>query len=248
MDEKDTFSQSQNSEPVKTSKWAKIALWCVGFGYLAYIFWCITLPDSDFIFFITPFVSAVSIIVGLISSIIALIHINLSKGRLEGTGKATTSIILSLIYIFIVCVLTPAISHIRMIKQRDVCPEHLFALGKALKIYADEYSAYPVANKWCDILLQSKDVNETLFKCPYNKKARCNYAINPNCEPNSSPDTVLVFETKGGWNIYGGVELLTLDNHLGEGCFILFNDGHVTFESTDVNRKFLNELNWGEKK
>jgi hypothetical protein len=250
MDEKDTVSQSQSSEPVKTSKWAKIAPWCVGFGYLTSIFWCLTLADNFFVFFVTPLISAVSIIVGLTTSIIALIHIILSKGRLKGTGKAITSIILSLIYIFIVCViLYPAISHIRMMKQRDVCPEHLFALGKSLKIYADEHGTYPAADKWCDILSQRNDVNETLFKCPYNKKARCSYAINPNCEPNSTGDVVLLFETKGGWNTFGGPELLSIDNHIkGEGAFILFNDGHVMFNIADPNGKIINELNWGEKR
>jgi hypothetical protein len=248
MDEKDTAIQSQSSEPAKTSKWAKAAIWCVIFGYLASIFWCFMFPGNFFVFFIIPFVSAVSIIAGLITSIIALIHITLSKGRLKGTGAAT-SLILILIYIFTVCVIfAPAISHVRMAKQRNVCGEHLFAIGKALKIYADEHGAYPAADKWCDILLQSKDVNETLFKCPSNKRYRSSYAINPNCEPNSSEDTVLVFETRGGWNTFGGAELLSIDNHIkGEGAFILYNGGHVRFNTADPNGKMLDELNWGEK-
>jgi len=37
--------------------------------------------------------------------------------------------------------------------------------------------------------------------------------MNPNCKPNSPPDTVILFETKAGWNQYGGTEPSTLDNH-----------------------------------
>jgi hypothetical protein len=39
---------------------------------------------------------------------------------------------------------------------------------------------------------------------------------------------VLLFETKGGWNQYGGPELLSTKNHKGDGCHVLINDSHVT--------------------
>jgi len=70
---------------------------------------------------------------------------------------------------------------------------------------------------------------------------RSDYAMNPNCEPNSPPGTVLLFETKGGWNQFGGPGLLTFENHGGKGCNILFNDGHVEF----VRTKLFEELKWG---
>jgi hypothetical protein len=61
--------------------------------------------------------------------------------------------------------------------------------------------------------------------------------MNPNCEPNSPPDMVLLFETKAGWNQHGGPELFTFDNHDPRGgcprklvpvkTGILLNDGTV---------------------
>jgi len=68
----------------------------------------------------------------------------------------------------------------------------------------------------------------------------CHYAINPNVSPYSHSRLVLLFETEGGWNQFGGPEILTFENHKGKGCNILFNDGHVDF----VKPKQLGELKW----
>ena len=82
-----------------------------------------------------------------------------------------------------------------------------------------------------------------IFICPNGsgpvEVIRCHYAINPNCEPNSPKDTVLVFEAKGGWNKFGGPELLTFENHKG-GANVGFNDGHVEF----VKPEDVNKLKW----
>ena len=43
------------------------------------------------------------------------------------------------------------------------------------------------------------------------------------------------------WNQVGGPELLTTENHKGEGCNVLFNDWHVEF----VKAERLGELKWG---
>jgi prepilin-type processing-associated H-X9-DG protein len=54
------------------------------------------------------------------------------------------------------------------------------------------------------------------------------------------PDMVLVFESSPGWNQYGGPELLTTDNHKGDGCYVLFVDGHIEF----IEKQNLDELKW----
>jgi hypothetical protein len=69
---------------------------------------------------------------------------------------------------------------------------------------------------------------------------RCHYAINPNCKPNSPNDIVLLFETKGGWNQFGGVDILTTAYHMGRGCSVLFNDGQVEFIKPDQ----IGQLKW----
>jgi len=52
---------------------------------------------------------------------------------------------------------------------------------------------------------------------------------NPNANAVARPRMVAVFETEGGWNQFGGPELLAPENHGGEGCNILFSDLHVEF-------------------
>jgi len=137
----------------------------------------------------------------------------------------------------------------RDIARRILCGTNLRGLGKAMLIYANDYDdQYPTKDKWCDLLIgYDIDVDEQLFKCPAKKKHRCSYAINPNCEPNGPSDVVLLFETKGGWNQFGGPEILTTENHKGKGCNILFNNGRVEF----VKPERLGELKWeveeGEK-
>ncbi len=56
----------------------------------------------------------------------------------------------------------------------------------------------------------------------------------------SPPDMVVLFETHPGWNQSGGPEILTTDNHKGEGCNVLFMDSHVHFVKTED----LDDLKW----
>ena len=118
------------------------------------------------------------------------------------------------------------------------------ALGKAMLIYANEYDEkYPDTSQWCDLLIEHADVPESIFRCKGAPEGPCNYAMNKNIEElgaNAPPDMVLLFETSGGWNQAGGPEILTTENHKGEGCNILFNDSHVQFVGTED----LSDLKW----
>jgi len=77
--------------------------------------------------------------------------------------------------------------------------------------------------------------------CPSVSQDLSTYAMNPNCKFNSAGDTVLLFETKAGWNQHGGPELFSFDNHDPKGGCVLLNDGTVKFVRT---KEELQQLRW----
>ena len=129
--------------------------------------------------------------------------------------------------------------------DRMTCGTSLRGLGAELQVYSDENEGqYPIADKWCDVISKYWGARPRRFYCIAEPvEGHSPFAINPNCEPNSPNDVVLLFETKGGWNQSGGPELLNTENHKGKGANILFNDGHVEF----VNQEDFGELNWGDE-
>jgi len=101
---------------------------------------------------------------------------------------------------------------------------------------------YPAPSEWCDILLKRYPPGgKEQFKCPSVGKGKSHFAMNPNCKSDSPPDTVLLFETKAGWNQHGGPELFTFDNHDPKGGCVLLNDGIVKFIR---NEEELHQLRW----
>jgi len=109
-------------------------------------------------------------------------------------------------------------------------------------------AGWPRASEWCNPIVRAYEnaspdrrVITQPFKCPAVDKVRCHYSMNPNCEPNSPEDMVLLFETKAGWNQHGGPELFTFDNHDPKGGCVLLNDGTVKFIRTEEELK---QLRW----
>jgi len=96
---------------------------------------------------------------------------------------------------------------------------------------------YPDSKTWCDSIKRGRK----LLICPSAIEGKCHYAMNPNCQPDSPGDMVLLFETKAGWNQHGGPELFTFDNHDPPGGCVLLNDGTVKFIRTE---KELEKLRW----
>jgi len=107
---------------------------------------------------------------------------------------------------------------------------------------------YKIPEEWCDALslkvyynIVNVGTNMMACKCPAAEEGKCPYAINPNCEPNSPPDMVLLFETKDGWNQHGGPELFTFNNHDPKGGCVALNDGTIKFIRTEEE---LHQLRW----
>jgi len=191
----------------------------------------------------TLFITAIP---AFICGIVGIFKIEKSAGQLKGKGLAIAGIavpaasLFFMVPIMMLAILMPALAKARAQAHRVVCAANLKQIAIMIQMYADDYDGqYPIADRWCD-LLEPYSANEKIFVCPSVKKGRCHYAINPIAEPNSPPDMVLIFETYPGWNQAGGPEILTTENHNGEGCNILFVDSHVQFVRTED----LDDLKW----
>ena len=153
------------------------------------------------------------------------------------SGRITIIIIFTIIFIIGVILWLPGGHH--KITRCLVCQSNLKLIGLAMIMYAqDNSNKYPTPEKWCDLLISEMGKSwrygdiEDCLQCPEAKirDVNCHYAMNPNCttQENFSSDTVLLFETKsGGWNLTGGPELATTENHKEKVCNVLFNDGSV---------------------
>jgi len=196
--------------------------------------------------FCTFFITAIP---AVILGIVALLKIGKSAGKLKGTGFAIAGIVVPTVSGLFVLplmlgIMMPVLVRTRQIAFRMVCGNNMSDLGKVMLIYASDYDEkFPTPAKWCDILTEYADVNHKTFRCKGAPEGPCNYAINKNVEKlniSSPPDMVLLFETHPGWNQSGGPEILTTDNHQGEGCNVLFVDTHVEFVKTED----LDDLKW----
>jgi len=137
---------------------------------------------------------------------------------------------------------------VRPFTLRAGCAQNLSRLKSRFRFYTRDARQYPSAGEWCDIIVRHWRawgyVDDHIFEpfiCPGAGEGRSHYAMNPNCEPNSPMDTVLLFETKTGWNQHGGPELFTFDNHDPRGGLVLLNDGTVKFIRTEEELK---QLRW----
>jgi len=231
-------NNNKQTENLKTSKLAKVSLGLTVISFLCFVSFFFTVTNIAGVLFL------VSVIVAIILGIVSISKIKLSGGKLKDMGLPIIGgIIIPVILVGIVLagiVIGNAMDSARATIRLIICKKELETLGNALQIYSTNFDGkYPTADKWCDLLVQYTDINKTSFG-KFAVDGRSNYAINPNAEPNSPPDVVLLFETDGVWNQAGEAELLTFENKEPKRYMILFNGGHIRL----VNPEDVNGLKW----
>ena len=196
------MSEIENNIQGKKPKVSKLAItspFVVLLGYFACLTSAAWLKRSRF-FALTGFgICILSLLGGLVIGIIADSRIHKSKGLLTGRVFSISGTILALILITMIPHPHPRREYV----YRIICGVNLRDLGMAMQTYTSDYdNNYPTADKWCDLLLKYALITEEKFVCreafKKGNQQPCHYAINPNCEPNSPDDIVLLFETKGG--------------------------------------------------
>jgi hypothetical protein len=92
------------------------------------------------------------------------------------------------------------------------CINHEQQLALAIMIYSGyNTNHFPPAATWCDAIKSSVATNA--FKCPTaDSTAQCDYAFNAALsgmdQADVNPQTVMLFESNGGWDAHGGAELM----------------------------------------
>ena len=190
-------------------------------------------------------------LVGLILGIIALVCINKSKGQLGGQGMALAGTIVSAAFLLLApipaALLLPALAKAKQKAQSIQCMNNVKQLNLGLIMYADDHkNLFPAGTNWCDALMPYVK-NQATYLCPQGKPGqRCHYAFNAKLvghemkEVQSPAETVLVFESDGGWNVAGGPELFPATPRHSGAYAVGFADGHAEM----VRSARLQKLRW----
>jgi hypothetical protein len=184
-------------------------------------------------------------IVGLVLGIIAMVRIKKSGGQLNGWGTAVAGTIVSGIFVLMLVFYCREQAKSMHSAYAIHCASSMRQLALAVRTYSAGHDDHiPPAATWCDAIL-SEVGSEKVFKCPEaDANERCHYAFNAKLggliETNVAPDTVMIFEARGGWNQNGGAELLLQPPRHPHKYVVALADGTVT----QVSEKQLNTLRW----
>jgi prepilin-type processing-associated H-X9-DG protein len=187
-------------------------------------------------------------LIGLILGIVALLQINKSEGRLKGQGLAIAGVIVSAVFLLLMVTMVPsALSKAKAKAQSITCLNNVRQINLALVIHAQaNTNTCPPAATWCDSI-QNNVISANAFRCKAaDPTHRCHYAFNAKLDGLSMDEiknpaqTVMVFETDGGWNISGGSESKPKKARHGRLVAVGFVDGHA--EMVDESR--LPQLQW----
>ncbi len=179
----------------------------------------------------------ITAVLGLVLGLIALVRISRSGGRLRGKGLALAGTIVSGVFVLMLPILAamllPALGRAKARAQSIGCMNNMKQLALGGLMYANENkNRLPSGAHWCDAI--GKYVpNPRAFQCPAAQTTqRCDYAMNARLagiETSKVTDpaqTVLFFETDGGWNLSGGPELTVSRPRHRNAIGLVFADGH----------------------
>ena len=182
------------------------------------------------------FTCGITALFGLIFGIIALVKVSNSRGALRGGGVALAGVIVSGIFLFMIpiyaAMLLPALSAAKQKAQEINCINNEKQLALAVRIYSsDNTNHFPPAATWCDAIKTSVG-SEAVFKCPaVHTSSRCDYAFNARLdgleESQVAPNTVMIFESDGGWNANGGPERMIGQPRHARMFVVAYADGSV---------------------
>jgi len=190
-------------------------------------------------------------LIGLILGVVSMVRINRSNGLSKGWGVAAAGTVVSGVFLVMLPIvaglLLPALAKAKTKATTIMCMNNMRQLALAAVLYADDNKdQFPSAANWCDALQKQVGTGKT-FQCPLCEQShRCHYAFNAQLSGvgpskiESPAQTVLFFETDGGWNVSGGSELMLTQPRHSRRVALAFVDGHVEL----VNVARLQNIRW----
>ena len=191
----------------------------------------------------------ITAILGLIFGIVAQVKIRKSGGQLKGGGLAIAGIVISGImllfsFLFMAGLTMPALAKWKQKTQNLNCVNNAQQVVLAVRLYADENDGKcPPAVNWCDTILNNLPGPDAL-KCPQRRGEQSGFGFNTKLAARTlssiPPDTVMIFESSGGWNFTGGPGDVVANPPHGRSYVFGFADGSVR----QVGRDELPQLRW----
>lgn len=188
-------------------------------------------------------------LIGVILGIIAIVKVQNSGGRLKGFGLALSGTIVSGVFLLMIpifaAMLLPALAAAKSKAQEINSLNNEKQLDMAVRMYiADNQNTYPPAATWCDAITRYVGAPK-VFQSPADTSgSRCDYAFNAKLgglkQSNVNPQTVMLFESDGGWDANGGPETMISRPRYGNRMVVAFADGSVQI----INRSQVQTLRW----
>ncbi|EEF59883.1 hypothetical protein Cflav_PD2687 [Pedosphaera parvula Ellin514] len=161
---------------------------------------------------------------------------------MKGSGLATSGIIASCLALGFMLLVLPAVIKAKELADQINCVNNLSYLRRSIEGYAANHEGrFPQATNWCDVMEPYVGSNN-FFMCPAKSKLRCGYAYNSNLSGKVRNEvdaqTVMLFESDGGWNFSGGSAQMVTNRH--HGTVVSTVDGSVRW----VQSSELGTLRW----
>lgn len=195
----------------KTSRLAIASIICAIAAIISVVLFC--LSTFAHVRVLEGFFVAVAVLFSHIAFLLGVIAIGIivfCHRELKGFWYAILAIFLAAPFIF---AMVSGI-YVDRVRAEGVKTAKGKRLSWAVVEYAKNHDGYlPAADKWCDLLIEyDKRLSKNSFKYSSSKDEVYNYAFNRNLNglriDDIPSDTVLLFESEGGWNLTGTEELL----------------------------------------
>ena len=196
------------------------------------------------------FTCGITALFGLILGVMAMVKAKQpGRGASGGSGLALAGVIVSAIFLLMIpifaAMLLPALAAAKQKAQTINCVNNEKQLAIAVRMYSEDHTnQLPPGATWCDTI-KANVGSEKVFKCvAANSSGRCDYAFNAKLggrdDSKIAPDTVMIFESDGGWNANGGPEQMIAKPRHARQFVITFADGSVQ----QVQQSELKTLRW----